>query len=119
MNAEQIKRLVAWAATGLGGFLTGWATSRGYQFGDIINQIFASEAVIGILTMLATGFLTWLTSRLPFLVKILDAFAKDPNTPVQAVVMTPTKEGAEIANSIPGTTTVVAGTEIAKEVLKP
>ena len=119
MNPEQIKRLATWAVTALGGALAGWGAARGYHFGDAITQLLSSDFIIGLVTMLITGILTWATSKLPFLVKVLDAFAKDKTTPIQAVVMTPTKEGIEIANSLPGNTTVGAGTDVAKEVLKP
>lgn len=108
MNSEQIKRLVTWAVTGLGGAFMGWAMSRGWQWGTTVNQFLTSDFVIGLLALAATGFITWLRAKLPWIVGILDSFAKDPATPVQQIVMSPTPEGAAIAASLPGRETVVA-----------
>ena len=48
----------------------------------------------------------------------VDAMAKDPTSPVLGVIMAPTAEGKDLAASIPGSTTVVAGTSAANDMSK-
>lgn len=48
----------------------------------------------------------------------VDAMAKDPTSPVVGIITTNTPEGKDLANSMPGSTTVVAGTIAAAEVAK-
>lgn len=47
-----------------------------------------------------------------------DVIAKDPTSPLKALVMTNTVEGREITNSTPGNTTVTAGTPEAAAVVR-
>lgn len=117
LNQEQVKKLAKWLAGTLGGFLLGWAASRGYQWGDIIGQLLSSEVFIGILASGITAVLAWVTGRVPNLVGVVDAIAQVPNSPVKAVVMEATPEGKAIASNL-GPTTVVAGTVDATAIAK-
>lgn len=62
--------------------------------------------------LLILGGMIWgvLDKRQSSLVAKVDALAKDPNSPVQAVLTTNTPEGRALAAEIPGATTVPAGT---------
>jgi len=48
-------------------------------------------------------------------VTVVDTIAKQPNSPVKAVVVEPTAEGKALADAMPGNTTVVAGTVAAAQ----
>ena len=118
MNRAQVEKLVRWALSGLGGFLVGWAASRGNQWGDIISNLLSSELVIGLITSAGVGLWAWISCRIPAIAALVDSLAKQPDTPIQALVLTKSPEGAAIANSLPGNTTVVAGTTAAGEMAK-
>ena len=97
MNPEQAKKIARWLGSGAGGFLVGWAVSRGFQYGDLVNQILSSELFIGLATSTIIGVWSYLSGRMPALVAVVDALAKQPDSPVKGVVMEPTAEGAAIA----------------------
>ena len=118
MNRAQVEKLVRWALSGLGGFLVGWAASRGNQWGDIISNLLSSELVIGLLTSAGVGLWAWVSGRIPAIAALVDSIAKQPDTPIQAIVMAKTTEGVALAQSLPGNTTVVAGTAAANEMAK-
>lgn len=44
----------------------------------------------------------------------VDDMAKDPNSPVKAIIMDNTQAGADMANSMPGMTSSVAGSSTAR-----
>mgnify|MGYP001612760081 FL=1 len=52
------------------------------------------------------------------MVSKVDAMAKDPTSPVLGVIVAPTAEGRDLANSLPGMTTVPAGTVAADNIAK-
>lgn len=114
MNSEQAKRIASWIATSFGGFLVGWAASRGYQWGDILNQLLSSEVVVGLLTTAITVAWAWISGKLPNLVKVVNAQPE-----IKGVITAPTPEGVKLANAIPEATVAPAGTEAAKAVAAP
>ncbi len=63
------------------------------------------------------GGMIWgaLDKRQSSLVAKVDALAKSPDSPVVGVIVSPTVAGKELANSLPGNTTVPAGTVQASE----
>ena len=67
--------------------------------------------------MMILGGMIWgvLDKRQKSLVAKVDALAKDQNSPVIGVIVSPTVAGKELANSLPGNTTVPAGTVQASE----
>lgn len=84
----------------VGGFLVAnpWAAES--KYGQIAGAVI-------VLAGLVFGFKT---NTVPALVAKVDAIAKDKDSPVQGILMAPTPEGIAIANSLPGATTVPAGT---------
>lgn len=114
MNQEQIKSAVRWLVGLAGGFLVG----KGWVKADQVTALLSNEAVIGGLG--AAGVLVWgmFTHTQANAVAVVDTIAKDPESPVKGVVMTNTVEGRALANDMPGSTTVVAGSTGAKEIAK-
>jgi hypothetical protein len=51
-------------------------------------------------------------------VAVVDTMAKSPDSPVKVIVVEPTAEGKALADSMPGHTTVVAGTANAAAAVK-
>lgn len=111
MNSEQAKTIVRHTGSAIGGFLVGWAASRGYQWGEILQQLLSSEVVIGLLASGLMAFWGYIGKKLPNLVKLINAQPE-----VAGVITAPTPEGVKLANAIPDATVVPAGTEAAKAV---
>lgn len=96
----QVSEAVQRVSMVVGGFLVAnpWAAETKY------GQI-AGAAIV--LAGIVFGFKT---NTVPALVAKVDAIAKLPDSPVQAVITTADAKGMELANSLPGSTTVPAGT---------
>jgi hypothetical protein len=109
MNPEQLKSGVRWVIATFGPFLIahGYATSG------------TLELAGGVLVSLAPLIWGLVTHTEANAVTVVDTIAKQPDSPVKAVVMEPTMAGRDLAASIPGDTTVVAGTVAAAEAVKP
>lgn len=105
MNREQAMKLVRWGTTTLGGILIGWAASRGYQWGNIINSLLSSEFVIGLLVSGVVAFWSWASGKAPNLVAIVNSLSG-----VQGVITTRNPEGVKLAEAVPSPTVVPAGT---------
>lgn len=103
MNIEQVKSFIRWATATIGPFLisTGYISASGLQMAS------------GILLSLVPLVWSMITHTQENAVKIVDAIAKDPESGVKAVVTEPNVAGRALAEAIPGTTTVVAGTAAA------
>jgi hypothetical protein len=110
---EQIKSAARWILTLLGGLVGGWVAKSGFISADQVASFFTSETVVGLLTTgIASGIaLVWsmITHTDKNAVAVVDTLAKQPDSPVKAVLMEPTPAGQAMAASIPGNTTVVAG----------
>jgi hypothetical protein len=109
MNTEQLKSGVRWVIATFGPFLIahGYATSG------------TLELAGGVLVSLAPLIWGLFVHTETNAVAVVDTIAKQPDSPVKAVVMEPTTAGRDIAASIPGNTTVVAGTQAAAAMVKP
>lgn len=114
MNQEQIKSAVRWLVGLAGGFLVG----KGWVKADQVTALLSNEAVIGGLG--AVGVLVWgmFVHTQNNAAAVVDAIAKQPGSPVAAVIAAPNAAGRDLAQSLPGTTTVVAGTSTAVEIAK-
>jgi hypothetical protein len=114
---EQIKSAARWILTLLGGLVGGWVAKSGFISADQVASFFTSETVVGFLTTgIAAGIaLVWsmITHTEKYAVAVVDTLAKQPDSPVKAVIMEPTAAGREMAEAIPGNTTVVAGSAAA------
>lgn len=100
---EQLKSSVRWMITTFGPFIiqNGWASAS------------TLEVVAGIIVTVAPWVWSMFVHTETNAVVVVDTIAQRQDSPVKAVVMEPTKEGRDIAASIPGNTTVVAGTTAA------
>jgi hypothetical protein len=99
MNQEQVKSAVRWFITTFGAGIVnhGWASSSTLE-------------TIGGAVVAATPFVwSMFTHTQANAVAVVDTIAKQPDSPVKLVVTEPTEAGRDLANSLPGNTTVVAG----------
>lgn len=108
MNAEQVKSIVRWFSATIGPFLI----SHGYISAG--NLELAGGVVISIAPLIWSMFVHTQTNA----VAVVDTIAKQPDSPVKAIITEPTQEGRALAASLPGTTTVVAGTTVATNIGK-
>jgi hypothetical protein len=108
MNTEQVKSAVRWLIATFGPFLIahGYATS---------GTIELAGGVIVSLAPLVWGMFVHTQANA---VAVVDTIAKQPDSPVKAVVTEPTPEGRDLAQSMPGNTTVVAGSTAAVTLAK-
>ena len=109
MNPEQLKSGVRWVIATFGPFLI----AHGYASSGTI------ELAGGVIISLAPLIWGMFAHTQAAAVAVVDTIAKQPDSPVKAVVMEPTAAGRDIAASIPGDTTVVAGTQAAAAAVKP
>jgi hypothetical protein len=108
MNPEQIKSFIRWAQATIGPFLI----THGYASSGTI------ELIAGVLISLAPLVWSMITHTQTNAVAVVDAIAKQPDSPVKAVLTEPTPAGRELAEAMPGSTTVVAGTTAAANISK-
>lgn len=110
---EQIKGAARWVLALLAGVVAGWVSKSGFISADQVTSFFTSDVVVGFLASgLSAGVaLVWslITHTEKNAVLVVDNIAKQPDSPVKAVLMEPTPAGQAMAAAIPGNTTVVAG----------
>lgn len=109
MNQEQIKAQIRTWLVGLAGVILGWFANKGWITTEQITGILNSPVVAAIITMGAGAIWSAFVHSDKNAVAVVDAMAKDPASAVQAVITTATPEGRVLAASIPGNTTVSAG----------
>lgn len=85
------------------------------NFLDTATQVAIGVAIGGVME----GIWQQLVKTDAAKVAMVDAIAKDPASPVQAVITTNTIAGRDLAASLPGNTTVIAGTFDAQVAAKP
>jgi hypothetical protein len=108
MNIEQVKSGIRWLIATVGPFLI----AHGYASDTTLTLV---SGVLISLAPLVWGLVTHTEANA---VTVVDTIAKQPSTTVKAVILEPTAAGKDLAASIPGNTTVVAGTVAAAEVAK-
>lgn len=103
MNPEQTKSAVRWFITTFGASIVnhGWASAS------------TLETLGGIIVAAAPFIWSMITHTEANAVAVVDTIAKQPDSPVKMVVTEPTPAGHDLAASIPGNTTVVAGSSVA------
>jgi hypothetical protein len=109
VNIEQLKSAVRWLIATFGPFLI----AHGYASSGTL------ELAGGVLVSLAPLIWGLFTHTEAHAVEVVDTIAKQPDAPVKAVILEPTAAGKALAESIPGDTTVVAGTIAATAAAKP
>lgn len=118
MNPEQTKSSARWFIATFGGAIAGWFAAKGWFTVDQVTSVLNSEttlAVIGSVVPLVWG---WFVHTQKNAVAVVDTIAKLPDSPVKAVVTEPTTAGRELAEAMPGSTTVVAGSQAAATIAK-
>lgn len=109
MNQEQAKSAVRWLIATFGPYITahGYATSSSLElWGGLI--VSAAPFIWGMFTHTQANA-----------VAVVGEIAKDPASPVKGVITTPTAEGRDLAQSIPGSTVATAGSSDAKLIASP
>jgi hypothetical protein len=118
MNAEQVKSAIRWAIATFGGTVAGWFAAKGWFTIDQVTSVLNSPTTISLIASIAVGIWGLVTHTQQNAVAVVDKIAKQPDSPVKAVVTEPTQEGRELAAAIPGNTTVVAGSSAASNLAK-
>lgn len=108
MNPEQLKSAVRWLIATFGPFLI----AHGYASSGTL------ELAGGVLVSLAPLIWGMFVHTEANAVTVVDTIAKQPDSTVKAVILEPTEAGAALAGSIPGNTTMVAGTAAATAAAK-
>lgn len=119
MNPEQAKSSVRWAVGAFGGGVAGFAAGKGWASADTVMSLLNSEVFMGAAASAAMYVWSQFTHTQANAVAVVDALAKNPDSPVKGVVLTNTIEGRDLAKEMPGTTTVVAGSHDAKQIAAP
>lgn len=109
MNQEQVKSAIRSLITTFGGLIAGWFAAKGWFTIDQVTSVLNSPTTISILASLAAGIWGLMTHTQKNAVAVVDTIAKQPDSPVKAVVTEPTDAGRDLAAAMPGNTTVVAG----------
>ena len=118
MNPEQAKSSARWFVATFGGVAAGWFAAKGWFTIDQVTSVLNSETTISLLASAAVFVWGLFVHTQKNAVAIVDTIAKQPDSPVKAVLADDTKAGKELAESLPGNTTVVAGTFEASKLAK-
>lgn len=102
-NNEQLKSAVRWLIASFGPVII----QHGYASAGTLEMI---GGIIVSLAPLVWGLLTHTQTNA---VAVVDTIAQQKDSPVKAVLAEDTPAGHDLANSLPGNTTVVAGTSAA------
>ena len=119
MNPEQAKSSARWLVSTFGGVIAGWFAAKGWFTIDQVTSVLSSETTISIIASVSVGVWGYFVHTKTNAVAVVDMIAKEKDSPVKAVILEPTAEGKALAASIPGDTTVVAGTTQAAAAVKP
>lgn len=121
MNPEQVKSTLRTLLATFGGMIAGWFGAKGWLTSDQVMAVLTSETFLGIVTSIVVGVWGIFVHTQQNAVAVVGTIAKDPQSPVRAVIMEPTKEGVAIAQAITKDTevpVVPAGTVQAAELSK-
>jgi hypothetical protein len=118
MNTEQVKSAVRWFVATFGGVIAGWFAAKGWFTIDQVTSVLNSPTTLSIIAAVASGVWGLFVHTQDNAVAVVDTIAKQPESTVKAVVLEPTIEGKKLADSLPGNTTVVAGSMAATSVAR-
>lgn len=118
MNQEQVKSAIRTLISTFGGIVAGWFAAKGWFTIDQVTSILNNETVISLIASAVVFVWGYFTHTDKNAVAVVDAMAKNPVSPVKAVVTEPTVAGRKLAEAMPGATTVVAGTQAAVTLAK-
>ena len=106
MNPEQVKSAVRWLIASFGPVII----QHGYASAGTL------EMVGGFAVSIAPLIWAMVTHTQANAVAVVDTIAKQPDSPVKALVAEDNAAGRDLAASLPGNTTVVAGSPAAATV---
>jgi hypothetical protein len=106
MNHQQILSFIRWVQATIGPILI----AKGYVSESTLPMV--AGVVVSLVPLVWSMFVHTDTNA----IKVVDTIAQQPNSPVVAIITEPTPAGKAIAASLPGKTTVVAGTPAAIQV---
>jgi len=109
VNTEQLKSSIRWLIATFGGVVAGWFAAKGWFTVDQVMSVLNSPTMLSLAVSLVAGAWGLLAHTEKNAITVVDTIAKKPDSPVKAVVLEPTQAGQDIATSLPGNTTVVAG----------
>jgi len=118
MNTEQAKSAVRSLVATFGGLVAGWFAAKGWFTIDQVTSVLNSPTTISLLASAAVFVWGLFTHTQKNAVAVVDTIAKQPDSPVKAVVTESTVAGRELAEAMPGSTTVVAGSAAAVNIVK-
>jgi hypothetical protein len=118
MNIEQAKSGIRWLITTFGGVIAGWFAAKGYFTIDQVTSVLSSETTVSLLASIGVGIWGLFVHSQTNAITVVDTIAKQPDSPVKAISTEPTVEGQALASSLPGNTTVVAGSVAATTAVK-
>lgn len=113
-NIEQVKSGLRWLITTFGGGIAGFFVAKGWFTIDQVTSVLNSPALVSLAASIIVGIWGLLVHTQTNAVAVVDTIAKQPDSPVKAVIIEPTPAGQELAEALPGNTTVVAGTQSAQ-----
>lgn len=117
-NIEQVKSLLRWLITTFGGGIAGFFVAKGWFTIDQVTSVLNSPVLISTVASIIVGIWGLVTHTQTNAVKVVDDIAKNPDSPVKAIITEPTVEGHALASSIASDTTVIASTPKAQEIAK-
>lgn len=118
MNPEQAKSAAGVLLAFLAGSLGGYGVNKNWFTAAQLTGFITNETVISVTGLIVITVWRLIAHTQKNAVAVVDAIAKQPDSPVKAVLVEPTPEGLAIASSLPGTTTVPAGTAQAVRLAK-
>lgn len=116
MNPEQVKSGTRWLISTFGGMIAGWFAAKGWFTVDQVTSVLNSPTTISVIASIAAGAWGLVAHTQKNAVAVVDDIAKQPGSSVKAVVTESTPAGQALAASMPGNTTVVAGSQAAAAV---
>ena len=115
MSQEQILGQLRQILPVVGTILVSLGVMKPETVGNLTSTILV---IAGPIMIIVSAVWSLIDKTKTSMVAKVDAMAKDPTSPVLGVIMAPTAEGKDLAASIPGSTTVVAGTSAANDMSK-
>lgn len=107
MNAEQVKEGIRWVVGTFGALAAGYfAAWSGWFSADQIVGALNSPAFLTLATTVVMGVWGIITRSTTNQVAAVGEIAKDPASPVKAVLLTDSKEGRDLAAKTPETVVV-------------
>ncbi len=110
-NPDQIKSLIRWFVSTFGGMIAGWFAAKGWFTVDQVLTVLNSPAQLGAAASIVVAIWGMFVHTQAATVASANAMPQ-----VAGVITVPTVEGKALADSVPGATVAVAGSQAAANV---